>query len=124
MIHHISLHVSDIGKAKTFYQKALHPLGYVLNKDFPEWEVAGFGLPDKSDLWLSANGIKGGHVAFAADTKPAVDAFHKAALEAGGKDNGAPGYRKEYAPGYYAAFVLDLDGNNIEVVFMDPNPNP
>lgn len=124
MLHHAGLHVNDIAKAKDFYTKAFSALGYRVNAEFPEWNVVGMGSPDKSDLWLVGDGVRQTtHLAFLAESKVAVDAFHKAALEAGGVDNGAPGYRKNYAPGYYAAFVHDPDGHNMEVVFLDPNPS-
>lgn len=123
MLDHITLHVSDFTKAKEFYTKALLPLDYAMTSDFPEWSVAGYGVNGKPDLWLHADEFKqAGHIAIAAQSKEAVDLFYKAALEAGAKDNGAPGYRKQYAPGYYAAFVIDLDGHNLEAVYHDPNP--
>jgi catechol 2,3-dioxygenase-like lactoylglutathione lyase family enzyme len=112
-----------MGKAKNFYTKALAAIGYSLISDYPEYNVAGFGEGGKADFWITADASKQeDHVAFAAKDKASVDAFHKAGLEAGGADNGAPGYRKDYSPGYYAAFVKDPDGHNIEVVFHDPNP--
>ena len=123
MIHHISLNVSDFAKAKEFYSKALAPLGYSMLMEIAEWSVAGFGEAGKPDTWIHAK--EGGvqqttHLAYAAGSKEVVDAFYSAAIAAGGKDNGKPGYRKEYKPGYYAAFVYDLDGHNIEALFMDP----
>ena len=124
MIDHISVHVSDFTKAKEMYAKMLAPLGYSIISDLAEWSVAGLGEGGKPDLWLSVReGRHSGHVALAASSKEAVDGFHKAGLEAGGSDNGKPGYRKEYSPGYYAAFIHDMDGNNIEVVFHDPAPS-
>src|SRR3989344_1580566 len=117
MISHVSVHVSNYEKAKEFYTKALAPISYVVVKDFPEYKVAGFGVPGMPDLWVSEKQpAGGGHVAMLVGDKSAVDAFYKAALEAGGKDNGAPGLRTEYSQDYYAAFILDSDGNNIEVV--------
>ena len=124
MLNHISINVSDYEKGKEFYGKALAPLGYTLISDFAEWSVAGFG-DGKPDTWVGAGKGKveqTTHVAYAAKNKNEVDGFYNAAIAAGGKDNGKPGYRKEYTPGYYAAFVHDPDGNNIEAVFMDPNP--
>jgi catechol 2,3-dioxygenase-like lactoylglutathione lyase family enzyme len=125
MIDHAGLRVSDIAKAKEFYSKALAPIGYKMIAEYPEYKIAGFGEPPKSDLWLSSGeGVEDtNHVAFVAKDKAAVDGFHKAGISAGGTDNGAPGYRKDYSPGYYAAFVKDPDGHNIEVVFHDPNPS-
>lgn len=124
MIDHVSLHVSDFAKAKEFYSKALQPLGYSVLAEYAEWSVAGLGANQKPDLWITAaDGAKQAtHLAIAAQSKEMVDAFYKAALEAGAKDNGAPGYRKEYHPGYYGAFVHDLDGHNLEAVYHDPNP--
>lgn len=124
MIDHTGLHVSDITKAKDFYTKALAPLGYTLMADMPEYNVAGFGEGGKADFWIDAkDSDETNHVAFAAKDKATVEAFYKAGLAAGGSDNGAPGYRKDYSPGYYAAFVKDMDDHNIEVVFHDPNPS-
>lgn len=120
MIDHVSLHVSDFVKAKEFYAKALAPLGYAVISDYAEWSVAGLGANGKPDLWIKADGAhQASHIALVASSKEMVDGFYKAALEAGAKDNGAPGYRKEYSPGYYGAFVLDVDGHNIEAVFHD-----
>ena|ERR1700739_2795559 len=120
MIDHTSVAVSNYQKGKDFYQKALAPLGYALGMDLPEYKAAGFKHGDKQDFWIGektpATGI---HVAFTAESKDAVDKFHAAAIAAGGKDNGAPGYRKDYSPGYYAAFVHDADGSNIEAVYYD-----
>jgi catechol 2,3-dioxygenase-like lactoylglutathione lyase family enzyme len=126
MLDHIGIRVSDIAKAKDFYSKALAPLGYSVQKDLPEYNVFGMGDGGHmADFWVSPIEGDAGvqHVAFSAKDKAMVDAFHKAGLEAGGMDNGAPGYRKEYTPGYYAAFIKDADGHNIEVVFHDPNPS-
>ena len=123
MIGHVSLHVTDFQKSKEFYTKALAPLGYVMVMEFAEWSVAGFGEPQKPDFWIKADGAdKPGHVAFTASSKEQVDGFFSSATGAGGKDNGKPGYRKEYSPGYYATFVIDPDGHNLEVVYFDPNP--
>jgi len=122
MIDHVSLHVSDFAKAKAFYAAALQPLGYELLMNMDEWQVAGLGANKKPDIWLQADGTKQStHLALAATGKDMVDGFYKATMAAGGKDNGAPGYRKEYSPGYYAAFIHDMDGHNIEVVFHDPS---
>jgi len=123
MIDHASSAVSDYQKSKEFYTKLLAPIGYKLLSDMPEYKVAGYGDSDHSDFWIGENAPVGhGHTAFRVDSKEAVDAFHKAGIEAGGGDNGAPGYRREYSPGYYGAFIHDLDGNNIEAVWHDPNP--
>lgn len=123
MISHISLKVNDIGKSKEFYSKALAPLGYKVTKEFPEYKVLGMMSGEgNTDLWLDGNGCRQDtHVAFGATNEEQVQAFHKAALEAGGKDNGAPGYRADYGAGYYAAFVIDPDGHNIEAMYWNPN---
>jgi catechol 2,3-dioxygenase-like lactoylglutathione lyase family enzyme len=121
MIAHTSIAVGDFTKAKDFYQKALAPVGYTLHMDLSEYEAAGFMEGGHTSFWISAKeNPQPTHIAFQAKNKKAVDEFHKAALGAGGKDNGAPGYRKDYSPGYYAAFVHDPDGNNIEAVWYDP----
>lgn len=122
MIAHATILVRDYDTAKGFYTKALAPLGYTMNMDHPEWNAGGYNDGQNTDFWI---GVKEqfapGHVAFMAKNKERVQEFYDAALAAGGKDNGAPGYRKEYWPGYYAAFVYDADGNNIEAVFFDYN---
>ncbi|MBU6323394.1 MAG: VOC family protein [Patescibacteria group bacterium] len=121
MLDHIGLHVNDLEKSKAFYLAALKPLGYEQLHEFAEWNVVGLGADGKADLWLTGDGAKQAqHVCFRTTEKTRVDAFHEDGLKAGGKDNGAPGYRKDYSPGYYAAFVLDPSGHNIEVVWHDP----
>lgn len=121
MIDHTSLNVSNYEKSKEFYSKALAPLNYSLLMDIPEMQAAGFGANGKPDLWISQKEHRGTvHVAVTAEKRSLVDAFYKAALEAGGKDNGAPGLRSEYHANYYGAFVYDFDGNNIEVVCHKP----
>jgi catechol 2,3-dioxygenase-like lactoylglutathione lyase family enzyme len=131
MIDHTGLVVSDFAKSRAFYAQALAPLGYSLLMEFPasvtgSVAVAGFGEPPKPDFWLSdASAARPAfqqqlHVAFRAATRAQVDAFHAAALAAGGRDNGAPGIRAHYHPDYYGAFVLDPDGHNIEAVCHDP----
>ncbi len=123
MINHITLKVSNFEKSKAFYSLALKPLGYKLLKEDAKKLVAGFGTEDvegKRDFWIKGNNSKQNSfscLAFTALSKQMVNEFYKAALESGGKDNGSPGYRKKYHSGYYAAFVLDPDGNNIEAVF-------
>ncbi len=117
MIHHIGLHTKDAKASQAFYAAALKPLGYKVNAKFPEWDVVGMGETEKSDFWISGGGTgTSTHIAFRAKSHGEVDAFYEAAIAAGGKDNGAPGLRPHYHAKYYAAFVLDLDGNNIEVV--------
>ena len=120
MIDHTSVAVSDIAKSKAFYTAALAPLGYKALMDFGE--AAGFGVPPKPDFWLGAGapGEPKNHVAFRAATRAEVDAFYRAAIAAGGRDNGAPGLRPHYHANYYGAFVLDPDGHNIEAVCHGP----
>ena|SRR3989344_4043215 len=121
MIDHITLRVSNIEKTKEFYSKALEPLGYKLtcNETFGSVRVLGFSKNKKTDTWFTNDKPVSGpsHIAWKAQSKKEVDAFYQAALSAGGKDNGKPGIREIYHPNYYGAFVLDPDGNNIEVVF-------
>ena len=115
MIDHISLRVRDLAAAKAFYSAVLAPLGYKLGMEFPDG--AGLGAGGKLDFWLIQDPeATPQHVAFAAPNRDAVDAFHAAALAAGGRDNGPPGLRLEYHPNYYAAFVYDPSGHNMEVV--------
>ena len=120
MIDHTSLAVSDMARSNAFYAAALAPLGYTLLKDLGE--AAGFGVKPKPDFWLGQGkpGETKNHVAFRAESRAQVDAFHRAGLAAGGRDNGAPGLRTHYHPNYYGAFVLDPDGHNIEAVCHAP----
>jgi catechol 2,3-dioxygenase-like lactoylglutathione lyase family enzyme len=118
MIAHASLAVSNYEKSKTFYIKSLAPLGYENNMEFGE--AAGFNDGKNTDFWIAKKApVVPAHLAFEAKSKQEVEAFYAAALAAGGKDNGGPGYRKDYWPGYYAAFVYDPDGNNVEAVWYD-----
>lgn len=116
MLDHVSLSVTDAKKAQTFYAKALAPLGYKLVSEYE----GGFGVGQDggSTLWAAQGPAQQpiAHLAFRAADRRQVDAFHKAALAAGGTDNGKPGLRENYSPTYYAAFVIDPDGNNIEAV--------
>lgn len=118
MIEHTGLPVRNFKKAKTFYTAVLKPLGYRRNMDFAG--AAGFMEGGHTSFWIIA-GKKPPtmHIAFRAKGKKAVDAFYAAAIKNGAKDNGAPGYRT-YSPGYYAAFVHDADGHNVEAVWFDP----
>ena len=118
MYDHIGLKVKDVAASARFYKAALAPLGHELASE--DKDGAGIGPKGAPALWLYRDAAaKGGvHVAFVAKTRKAVDAFHAAALKAGAKDNGAPGLRADYAPTYYAAFVVDPDGNNVEAVCM------
>lgn len=123
MIDHIGLHVRDVARATEFYLKALAPLGIgivmqVSAEETGHGAAVGFGAGLKPFFWIGQSGEPSGplHVAFAAESRAAVDAFYHAALQAGGTDNGPPGLRPEYHANYYGAFVLDRDGNNIEAV--------
>ncbi len=125
MIDHISLGVSDLKKSRDFYLNALKPLGYDIIYDIED--VANWGMNisgcsigenDQTRLWLEGDATAHKtHLAFVGKDRDVVNAFYEAAMQAGGTDNGAPGIREQYSPVYYAAFVLDPDGNNIEVVF-------
>jgi catechol 2,3-dioxygenase-like lactoylglutathione lyase family enzyme len=117
MIAHTTLPVSNYQKSKAFYIKTLETLGYTNNMEYGE--SAGFSDGKNTDFWITRETqIVPTHLAFEAKSRAEVEAFHKAALAAGGKDNGGPGYR-DYWPGYYAAFIHDPDGNNIEAVWYD-----
>jgi len=119
MIAHTSLPVGDYQRSKAFYIKALEPLGYRNNMEYGE--SAGFNDGKNTDFWISKEKVVvPTHLAFEARSQSQVEGFYKAALEAGGRDNGGPGYR-DYSPGYYAAFVCDPDGNNVEAVWYDPS---
>lgn len=119
MIDHIGIDVSDYQRAKQFYTAALAALGYRLLMEYGE--TAGFGADDP-EFWISQGEATrpGVHVAFRCDRRALVDRFHAAALAAGGRDNGPPGIREDYSPTYYAAFVYDPDGHNIEAVCHAP----
>jgi catechol 2,3-dioxygenase-like lactoylglutathione lyase family enzyme len=117
MIAHTSLPVSDYRRSKAFYIAVLKPLGYSNDMEFGD--AAGFNDGKNTDFWIGQKDtVVATHLAFEAKSADQVRAFHKAALAAGGKDNGAPGYR-DYWPGYYAAFAYDPDGHNIEAVWYD-----
>ncbi len=120
MIDHIGLEVADYARSRQFYAAALAPIGYAVVMEFGE--AAGLGSGGKPDFWISGGSATRPpmHVAFQCDDRAAVRAFYAAALEAGGTDNGPPGLRPDYHPTYYAAFVRDPDGNNIEAVCHRP----
>ena len=119
MLDHAAVNVSDLDASKQFYSGALKPLGYSLV--FEAEGFVGYGKGQMPSLGVAQRPpAGGGHVAFAADDRATVDAFHEAAVAAGGTDNGGPGVREHYHPTYYAAFVHDLDGNNIEAVCHKP----
>jgi len=116
MFDHVGLQVRDIAASARFYAAALAPLGHVA-----DGSGSGFGPADAPALWLHASAIAdraGSHIALRAADRAAVDRFHREGLRAGGRDNGKPGLRTSYGPTYYAAFLLDPDGNNIEAVCL------
>jgi catechol 2,3-dioxygenase-like lactoylglutathione lyase family enzyme len=125
MLDHIGITVSDLAPSEAFYEKALAPLGYRVVTDIPQYPATGFGVPQgygkstdpAGDFWIGQGApVQTAHVAFNAESRAVVDAFFQAAVAAGGRDNGAPGLRPKYHATYYAAFVLDPDGHNIEAV--------
>lgn len=127
MIDHTGITVSDFQRSRQFYSQALAPLGYELLMEVSAAETgshdaAGFGVPPKPDFWIASGtpNVPPVHVAFRAASHALVDDFYRAAIAIGGRDNGAPGLRLHYHPNYYAAFVLDPDGHNIEAVCHDP----
>ncbi len=127
MLDHIGFGVSDLARSRAFYEKALAPLGYSVMMEVTvemsgSYEGLGFGRDRKPSFWIgNAPGLGGRlHVAFVAPDRAAVDAFYRAALAAGGADNGPPGLRPHYHPSYYGAFVLDPDGHNVEAVCHAP----
>jgi catechol 2,3-dioxygenase-like lactoylglutathione lyase family enzyme len=122
MIDHTGVVVSDLQKSRKFYEAALAPLNYAFLFEVPGGHAVGFGEPPKPDFWL-ARGTPNEprvHIAFRAKDRATVDAFYRAALAAGGKDNGGPGLRPHYHANYYGAFVLDPDGHNIEACCHAP----
>jgi catechol 2,3-dioxygenase-like lactoylglutathione lyase family enzyme len=125
IVDHLGIVIRDFERAKAFYSAALAPLAISLLREFepvPGFRVGGFGRGQKAEFWFSTpKGASAGeltpvHVCFGAKSRDEVDAFYKAAIAAGGRDNGAPGVRELYHPNYYGAFVLDPDGHNIEAV--------
>ena len=126
MLDHAGFPVSDYKRSKAFYETALAPLGYGLVMEIRQSDndapAAGFGAGGKPDFWIGGEGGLNQpiHIAIAAPNRAAVDAFYRAALAAGGKDNGAPGLRPHYHANYYGAFVLDPDGHNVEAVCHAP----
>ncbi len=118
MIDHMGIAVTDMARSVAFYTQALAPLGYAVVMQGEGF--AGFGVGGKPDLWLHPGTPIKQHVALRAERRTVVNAFHQAGLAAGGTDNGAPGVRAHYHPNYFAAFVLDPDGNNLEAVCHEP----
>jgi len=124
MLDHIGFAVADAERSRLFYEQALAPLGLALQMSIAAEDngsggaAYGFGTPNDPFFWIGENEKvgEGTHVAFRAESRAQVDAFHAAALAAGARDNGAPGIREKYHPNYYAAFVFDPDGINLEAV--------
>lgn len=119
MYDHIGIHVKDLAASVRFYKAALAGLGHVLCSE--DASGAGFGPEGAPALWIYADkGTKapGVHIAFAAKSREAVEKFYKDGIKAGGSDNGKAGLRADYSPKYYAAFLIDPDGNNVEAVCM------
>jgi len=123
MLHYVSVGSRDVARAVAFYDRVLKPLGYKRVIEFMPYAV-GYGA-SQPEFWVGlphdqgqASVGNGVHISFAAATRNAVEAFHAAALAAGGKDDGAPGPRPDYGPDYYGAFCRDLDGNKIEAVVV------
>jgi catechol 2,3-dioxygenase-like lactoylglutathione lyase family enzyme len=119
MFDHIGLRVKDVAASARFYEAVLEPLGG--ERCSQDATSAGFGPPGAPAFWLveaADAGERGAHLAFRAADRGAVERFYKRGLEAGGRDNGAPGLRADYGPSYYAAFLLDPDGNNVEAVCL------
>jgi len=127
MIDHFSLSVNDYDRSLEFYDQSLQALGYerLLSFDLPDGKFAGYGKDKKPYFWISSTGrededvgrARGVHCAFLAPSIKAVQVWHAKCLELGGKDNGLPGIRPEYHPGYYGAFIIDSDGWRIEACF-------
>jgi catechol 2,3-dioxygenase-like lactoylglutathione lyase family enzyme len=122
IIDHIGLAVSDYDKSRQFFCRALAPLGIELVVEVQGW--AGLGKAGTPELWFGVGAEKQAplHIAFVADTRDQVRAFHAAALAAGGTDNGPPGIREIYHPNYFGAFVMGPDGHNVEAVCHRPEP--
>jgi catechol 2,3-dioxygenase-like lactoylglutathione lyase family enzyme len=127
MIDHLGVTVTDYERSKRFFEAALKPLGYALLMEYPtgqgDTKICGFGdaTTQEPDFWLAPGKVAStNHVAFRAKSRADVEAFHRAALAAGGRDNGPPGLRTQYHPNYFGAFVFDPDGHNIEAVCHTP----
>jgi catechol 2,3-dioxygenase-like lactoylglutathione lyase family enzyme len=123
MLDHVGFAVSDLARSRSFYEQALAPLGYTVFRQVTPEQAGGsahvgFWANGKPDFWIGTGMALEGvlHIAFSAGDRGTVDAFYRAALAAGGRDNGPPGVRPQYHPSYYGAFVLDPDGHNVEAV--------
>ena len=127
MLDHVGLTVLDFARSRAFYVAALAPLGFAPVMDVTKeqtggYEGTGFGTDGKPSFWIGNGPRASGpiHVALVAKSRGDVDRFYAAAIAAGGRDNGPPGIREHYHPNYYGAFVLDVDGNNVEAVCHAP----
>lgn len=119
MLDHIALNVADLARSRAFYQAALAPLGYRVLAEGPGW--VGLGKEGRADLWLGEGPpAPGVHLALRAESRAQVEAFHAAALAAGGLDHGGPGLRPHYHEHYFGAYVIDPDGTNLEAVCHQP----
>ena len=120
ILDHIGLAVRDFARSSTFFRRSLAPLGIQTVLEGEGWAM--LGKEGRPEFWIGVHGIPPGpiHIAFTAENREQVRAFHRAALAAGGRDNGAPGIRAKYHPDYYGAFVFDPDGHNIEAVCHRP----
>jgi catechol 2,3-dioxygenase-like lactoylglutathione lyase family enzyme len=115
-IDHVTLRARDLPASRRFYEAALAPLSLGLEFEHEGLVAFGSGESGRLMIYTSERPVAGFHVAFSAPSREAVDRFHAAALEAGGRDNGAPGPRPEYHASYYGAYVFDPDSNNVEAV--------
>jgi catechol 2,3-dioxygenase-like lactoylglutathione lyase family enzyme len=134
IIDHVAIRVSDLARSRAFYTAALAPLGFGVLYETGAGDATGpgvaFGRVGADDFAIhepiASPGrdtvSRGVHLAFRADAAQAVTAFHAAAVAEGGRSIGAPGPRSEYSPGYFGAFVLEPDGNNVEAVWHAPHP--
>lgn len=130
MIDHLSTYATDYQATKTFYLSVFKPLGYSIqsefvahwNQQFPTQKMCAFGTDGQFSFWVieTQQPSTPRHIAFSADNRTKVDDFYQAGIDAGGRDNGAPGLRPHYHEHYYAAFLLDSDGNNVEAVCHTP----
>jgi catechol 2,3-dioxygenase-like lactoylglutathione lyase family enzyme len=117
-IDHLTLPVRDLEASRRFYRKALAPFGV---EEVEAWGGVGWGPPSRVDFYIRQGEPAAPlHLAFAASDRMTVDAFHAAALAAGGTDNGPPGLRPRYHGNYYGGYVIDLDGHNVEAVCHAP----
>ena len=125
MLHHVSVGVTDLARAASFYDPVLKALGYRRVADYSPHAIGYGEAKDKPEFWIGQphnqhpqTAGNGTHIGFAAKSKGAVQKFHEAALKAGGSNNGEPGPRPDYGPSYYGAFIYDLDGNKIEATYL------